>query len=217
VFERAHNSTLFLDEIGDMPLSIQAKILRTLQDKELRRVGGKNSITINVRFIAATNKNLQNLIAEQRFREDLLYRLNAATLTIPPLRQRREDIPLLIAHFLNEFQSNVSKQPKVLSERVMEFFTNYDWPGNVRELKNALHYAAAISLRDSIYIGDLPPGFLKQEAPGRAENIRDKMEKELILSMLHKTEYNKKRAAELLHMSRKTLYNKLEKYEISMR
>jgi two-component system response regulator AtoC len=217
VFERAHNSTLFLDEIGDMPLSIQAKILRTLQDKELRRVGGKAAIKMNVRFIAATNKNLQVLIAEQSFREDLLYRLNAATLTIPPLRQRREDIPLLVVHFLKDFQSNDSKKTKLVSERVMKFFLNYDWPGNVRELKNALHYAAAISLKDSIDIGDLPPGFINQESSESSENIRYKMEKELILNILQKAEYNKKRAAELLNMSRKTLYNKIEKYGISMR
>ena len=217
VFERAHNSTLFLDEIGDMPLSIQAKILRTLQDKELRRVGGKASIKMNVRFIAATNKNLQVLMAEQKIREDLFYRLNAATLTIPPLRQRREDIPPLVAHFLNDFQSNDPKKPKLLSEGVMKFFINYDWPGNVRELKNALQYAAAISLKDSIDIGDLPPGFINQETSEKSENIRDKMEKELILSILQKAEYNKKRAAELLNMSRKTLYNKLDKYGISLR
>ena len=217
VFERAHNSTLFLDEIGDMPLSIQAKILRTLQDKELRRVGGKASIKMNVRFIAATNKNLQVLIAEQKIREDLFYRVNAATLTIPPLRQRREDIPPLVAHFLNDFQSNDPKKPKLLSEGVMKFFINYDWPGNVRELKNALQYAAAISLKDSIDIGDLPLGFINQETSEKSENIRDKMEKELILSILQKAEYNKKRAAELLNMSRKTLYNKLDKYGISLR
>jgi DNA-binding NtrC family response regulator len=170
-----------------------------------------------VRFIAATNKNLQILMAEQKFREDLFYRLNAATLTIPPLRQRREDIPLLVGHFLNDFQSNDSKKPKLLSERVMKFFMNYDWPGNVRELKNALNYAAAISLKDRIEIGDLPLVFMNQEQPEISENIRGKMEKELILSMLQKAEYNKKRAAELLNMSRKTLYNKLEKYGISMR
>jgi len=216
VFERAHNSTLFLDEIGDMPLSIQAKILRTLQDKEIRRVGGKNTIKVNMRFIAATNNDLQNLIAEKRFREDLFYRLNAATMTIPPLRQRREDVPLLVKHFLNELQLNVSRKPKALTERVMEFFMNYEWPGNVRELKNALHYAATISLKDSIDMADLPPGFVKHEAPELTGNIREKMEKELILSILQKAEYNKKRAAELLNMSRKTLYNKLDKYGISM-
>ncbi len=217
VFERAHNSTLFLDEIGDMPLSIQAKILRTLQDKELRRVGGKAAIKMNVRFIAATNKNVQVLLAEQKFREDLFYRLNAATLSIPPLRQRREDVPLLVAHFLDDFQSNDSRKPKQLSEQVMRFFMSYDWPGNVRELKNALHYAVAISIKDPIDIGDLPPGVTNQETPATSGNIRDKMEKELILNMLQKADYNKKKAAELLNMSRKTLYNKIEKYGISMR
>jgi DNA-binding NtrC family response regulator len=217
VFERAHNSTLFLDEIGDMPLSIQSKILRTLQDKELRRVGGKAAIKMNVRFIAATNKNLQVLLAEQKFREDLFYRLNAATLSIPPLRQRREDIPPLVAHFLADFQANDSKKQKQLSEQAMSFFMNYDWPGNVRELKNALHYAVAISIKDPIDIDDLPPGFMKQETSERSGNIRDKMEKELILSMLQKADNNKKKAAELLNMSRKTLYNKIQKYGISMR
>jgi DNA-binding NtrC family response regulator len=138
-------------------------------------------------------------------------------LSIPPLRQRREDIPLLVTHFLDDFQSSDSKKPKQLSERVMKFFMNYDWPGNVRELKNALHYAVAISIKDPIDIGDLPPGFMNQETSEASGNIRDKMERELILSMLQKAEYNKKKAAELLNMSRKTLYNKIEKYGISMR
>lgn len=214
VFERAHNSTLFLDEIGDMPLSIQTRILRTLQDKEIRRVGGKNIITVNIRIIAATNKNLQNLIAEKMFREDLFYRVNGATLTIPPLRQRREDISLLVTHILNEFQWGADKKPKALTERAMKFFMNHEWPGNIRELKNVLNYAAAISLDDSIDIGDLPPIVLNNEAPETSENVREKMEKDLIVSILQKAGHNKKRAAELLNMSRKTLYNKLEKYAI---
>ena len=217
VFERAHNSTLFLDEIGDMPLSIQAKILRTLQDKELRRVGGKTAIKMNVRFIAASNRNLQVLLAEQKFREDLFYRLNAATLNIPPLRQRREDIPWLVAHFLQDCQSGNSKKPKQLSEQVMKFFLSYDWPGNVRQLKNTLHYAVAVSLKDLVDIADLPPGLLQQESSEAPSNVRDKMEKELILSMLQKAGYNKKKAAELLNVSRKTLYNKIEKYGLTMR
>jgi transcriptional regulator with PAS, ATPase and Fis domain len=172
---------------------------------------------MNVRFIAATNKNLHVLLADQKFREDLFYRLNAATLSIPPLRQRREDIPLLVAHFLDDFQSNDSKKPKQLSEQVTRFFTNYDWPGNVRELKNALHYAVAISIKDPIDIGDLPPGLMHHETSEKSGNIRDNMEKELIQSMLQKADYNKKKAAELLNMSRKTLYNKIQKYGISMR
>jgi DNA-binding NtrC family response regulator len=124
---------------------------------------------------------------------------------------------MLVAHFLDDFQSNDSKKPKRLSEQVMSLFMSYDWPGNVRELKNALHYAVAVSLGDLLEVGDLPRGFLKQDAPETPGNIRDKMEKELILSMLQKADHNKKKAAELLNMSRKTLYNKIEKYGLSTR
>lgn len=215
VFERADGGTLFLDEIGDMPLSIQSKILRTLQEKEIRRLGGKNNIKVNVRFIAATNKKIVDLMRENSFREDLFYRLNAATLAVPPLRERKDDIPLLVSHFLQEFQSGNSHQPKVVSDRAMQILLDYDWPGNIRELKNTLHYAAAIALEDCINISDLPPGFVEQKPMEIAENIREKMEKELILSTLRKSGNNKKRTAELLKISRKTLYNKLEKYEIS--
>ncbi len=214
VFERANNGTLFLDEIGDMPLPIQSKILRTLQNKEIRRVGGNNTIRISVRFIAATNKNLQQLIAEGRFRDDLFYRLNAATLTIPPLRERREDIPLLTRHFLNDFRAPSSDRPKTLAREVLGIFLDCDWPGNIRELKNTLQYAATVSLKDTIDICDLPPGFNHTSNEGAPQNIREKMERDLIVSMLARTGYNKKRAAELLGMSRKTLYNKLERYGI---
>jgi DNA-binding NtrC family response regulator len=215
VFERADGGTLFLDEIGDMPPSIQSKILRTLQDKEIRRLGGKNDIKVNVRFIAATNKNIDDLMRENSFREDLFYRLNAATLSVPPLRERKNDIPLLVSHFLQEFQPGNSHEPKVVSDRVMQVLLDYDWPGNIRELKNTLHYAAAIALDECIAISDLPPGFIEQQPLETTENIREKMEKELILSTLRKSGNNKKRTAELLKISRKTLYNKLEKYEIS--
>jgi len=215
VFERADGGTLFLDEIGDMPLSIQSKILRTLQEKEIRRLGGKNNIKVNVRFIAATNKKIVDLMRENSFREDLFYRLNAATLAVPPLRERKDDIPLLVSHFLQEFQSGNSHKPKLVSDRAMQILLDYDWPGNIRELKNTLHYAAAIALEDCINISDLPPGFVEQKPMEIAENIREKMEKELILSTLRKSGNNKKRTAELLKISRKTLYNKLEKYEIS--
>ena len=215
VFERADGGTLFLDEIGDMPLSIQSKILRTLQEKEIRRLGGKNNIKVNVRFIAATNKKIVDLMRENSFREDLFYRLNAATLAVPPLRERKDDIPMLVSHFLQEFQSGNSHKPKLVSDRAMQILLDYDWPGNIRELKNTLHYAAAIALEDCINISDLPPGFVEQKPMEIAENIREKMEKELILSTLRKSGNNKKRTAELLKISRKTLYNKLEKYEIS--
>jgi transcriptional regulator with PAS, ATPase and Fis domain len=152
---------------------------------------------------------------EKSFREDLFYRLNAATLAVPPLRERKKDIPLLVSHFLQEFQSGISQKPKVVSDRVMQVLLDYDWPGNIRELKNTLHYVAAIALGECIDPSDLPPGFVEYQPKESTDNIREKMEKELILSTLRKSGNNKKRTAELLKISRKTLYNKLEKYEIS--
>lgn len=216
VFERAHGSSLFLDEIGDMPLTIQAKILRGLQHHEIRRLGGERMIKVDVRFIAATNKDLPALIAQKTFREDLFYRLNAAMLHIPPLRDRKEDIPLLVEHFLKEYAATHAASSKRLSDAVLECFLDYAWPGNVRELKNTLNYAAAISTSDVIECEDLPPHFPVAGQLPQSENIREDVEKTLIMKMLHKAHYNKTKAAELLNMSRKTLYNKLEKYGITL-
>lgn len=217
VFERAGHSSLFLDEIGDMPLTIQAKILRTLQNREIRRLGGNSTITVDVRFIAATNKDVKRFIREERFREDLYYRLNTAVIRIPPLRDRKDDIPLLADYFLQEYCRNHDSSVKYVSPAVLDIFQQYHWPGNVRELKNVINYAAAISGSSSIQLEDLPPDFPigPQVETGAPANIRDEMEKNLILSMLHKTEYNKKKTAELLNMSRKTLYSRLKKYDIS--
>jgi DNA-binding NtrC family response regulator len=218
VFERAHKSSLFLDEIGDMPFSIQAKILRTLQNHELRRLGGTATITVDVRFIAATNKNLEKLIREERFREDLLYRLNTAVIHIPPLRERKEDIPLLVEHFLSDHAQTNSTRFNSINDAVRERFFHYHWPGNVRELKNVINYAAAVSSKESIDLDDLPPNFpttLQQDVSETPGNIREEMEKNLIIKMLQKTDYNKKKTAEILNMSRKTLYSRLRKYGIS--
>lgn len=214
VFERVNNSTLFLDEIGDMPLTIQAKLLRTLQTQEIRRLGGEETIKVNVRFIAATNKDLEVLIEQQKFRQDLFYRLNTAMLSLPSLRERKEDIPLLVEYFLSEFSSVSVSRVKNVNPAVLEKFLEYDWPGNVRELKNMLNYSAAISSKDYIDIDDLPPNFIASQQNPSSKNIREDMEKKLIIKMLQKADYNKKRAAELLKMSRRTLYNKLEKYQI---
>ena len=218
IFERADMSSLFLDEIGDMPLTIQAKILRTLQNKEIRRLGGNTTITVDVRFIAATNKDVRRLITDERFREDLYYRLNTAVVTIPPLRERKADIPLLVEHFLHEYAATHGTQMKQISETVLRRFSQYYWPGNVRELRNVVNYAAAISSNGMITHEDLPPELPDEteEAPAAPENIREEMEKNLILSLLQKNEYNKKRTAELLNMSRKTLYSRLRKYGIPL-
>ncbi len=214
VFERAHDSSLFLDEIGDMPLTIQAKILRTLQHHEIRRIGGEQTIHINVRCLAATNKNLEELLNSKSFRKDLYYRLNTAMLHLPPLRERKEDIPALTTYFLAEHTGTHTMPAKTISAHVLERFWDYHWPGNVRELKNAINYGAAISTAAHISVDDLPPHFQRIESKPISENIREDTEKTLILKALQRANHNKTKTAELLKMSRKTLYNKLEKYGI---
>jgi len=216
VFERAHGSSLFLDEIGDMPLTIQAKILRTLQSREIRRIGGSRNIHVDVRFIAATNKDLPALIGKQIFRQDLYYRLNATILHLPALRERKDDIPLLARHFLAEFAKAHATSATHLSSDVLARLDRHHWPGNVRELKNTVNYAATIVVADAIAISDLPPHFTRLTPTTGTSNIREDMERDLILSTLEKVNYNKKKAAELLNMSRKTLYNKMDKYSIPL-
>ena len=215
VFERANGSTLFLDEIGDMPLTIQAKILRVLQNNEIRRIGGGQTLRIDVRFVAATNKDLGDLIEKGQFREDLFYRLNAAILSVPPLRQRKEDISLLATSFLKEFSSSHGKEVIEIDKEVRELFERYSWPGNVRELRNTLNYAVAINSDGKIGVEDLPP-MLKHGTPNESRlNIREESEKALIERTLHQCHFNKKRSAEILKMSRKTLYAKIDRYGIS--
>ncbi len=215
VFERADASSLFLDEIGDMPLTIQAKILRTLQNQEIRRLGGHETFQIDVRFIAATNKDLKKLIERDRFRQDLYYRLKAAVIKIPPLRERKEDIPLLVEFFLAEYSRGNSSPLRGLSDNVREEFLRNDWPGNVRELKNVVHYAAAVSSQENIELEDLPPDFIDDPQRPTPDGMMEEVEKNLIVKMLQKTGYNKKRTAELLNIGRKTLYRKLKKYGIT--
>jgi len=157
IFERSNGGTLLLDEVGDMPSSIQAKILRVLQNSELRRIGGSNNVKIDVRFIAATNQNLDLLMQRGDFRQDLYFRLNAVTLTIPPLRERPQDIPVLARRFLDEFNKSTSRAFKTISPGVMGILLEYKWPGNVRELKNTVMYACSMASSPTILITDLPP------------------------------------------------------------
>ena len=216
IFEKADGGTLHLDEIGDMAPSTQAKILRTLQNNEIRRIGGNTSITIDVRFIASTNKDIQGLIDEGRFREDLYYRINAATLYIPPLKERMDDIPVLVNHFLSFFSNNNSKSVNRVSEGVLKRFSEYHWPGNIRELKNTINYAATMATTGIIRVEDLPASFMDIEKQESEYNIMEETEKMLILRMLKQSDYNKRKTAALLEISRKTLYNKLKKYGISL-
>lgn len=216
VFEQADGGTLLLDEIGDMPKTLQAKILRVLQNQEIRRIGGNETRKVNVRFLASTNKDLLAMVLEGSFREDLFYRLNAGMLHIPPLRKRKEDLEDLIYDLLDKICDNASLPKKRLSAQVLAVFKNYRWPGNVRELKNALLYATTISQNEEIMLEDLPPGIeIKGGQPHNALSLVQQKEKELIQTVLRNTNNNKSEAAKYLNMSRNTLYLKLKKYGIA--
>lgn len=210
VFERSSGGTLFMDEIGNMSLQSQAKILRTLQNNELRRIGGKETISVDVRFIGATNNDLHELMARNSFREDLYYRISTAVLHIPPLRNRKEDIIPLADYFLQDDAS--ADTARSIDSRVIDLFMDYHWPGNVRELRNVMHYAKTMATGSAIQIDDLPHQLHTAEPYLLHEGSLKDHEKTLIIKALQEAHDNKKRAAEILNISRKTLYNKLEKY-----
>lgn len=217
IFEQADHATLFLDEIGDMPHFIQVKILRVLQNNEIRRIGGSTTINVNNRYIASTNKDLKELIRQGLFREDLYYRLNAAVLEIPPLRNRKHDIPLLASYFLDAYNRKNNSTTKFLSEKVINLFQCYHWPGNIRELKNVLNYAATVSMGSEITIKDLPPSQdMKKGSTLKISGISplENQQIELIKKTLSKTGNNKTQAAKILNISRNTLYLKIKRYGI---
>lgn len=220
-FEIANGGTIFLDEIGDMPLKMQAKLLRVLQEKEFERVGGNSIIKVDVRVIAATNKDLKKLIAEGEFREDLYYRLNVMTLEIPPLRERYGDIEELMAVLLKKLSNQLGKYVINISENAIESIMRHSWPGNVRELENVLERAMNLTDLDTILPVHLPV-YLTQstrriiDGPVRPlkEMIED-TEKEAILRCLEYTDGNKLQTSKLLDISRSSLYDKMERYGIS--
>ncbi len=217
IFEQANKGTLFLDEIGDMPISVQVRILRTLQNSEVRRIGAKKNLNVDVRIIAATNKNLDDMIEKKLFRLDLFYRLNSVTVTVPSLAQRIEDLPLICASVLNKIAAITSIPAKMISEEVLELFTKYSFPGNIRELENILNYASTVAKSDIITKNDLPPFFMVGEN-SRMDSSSDLLqasEKDTIIQVLAECNYNKKLAAQMLGISRSTLYSKLEKYDIT--
>ncbi len=213
VFERADKGTLFLDELGDMPMSTQAKILRAIQNHEVKKIGSDKILNVNVRFITATNKNLENLIKEGDFREDLYYRLSTAVINIPPLREQKDEIMLLASHFLSSIR-NPSHSAMTLSPETAELFIRYRWPGNIRELKSTIQYSAAITESSVIDIEDLPRKLLETMHPVSKGNLRQNMEIELIIRTLKDYDNNKSKAAEMMGISRATLYNKLKEFGI---
>ncbi|MGC2334072.1 MAG: sigma-54 dependent transcriptional regulator [Candidatus Acidiferrales bacterium] len=221
-FELAHGGTLLLDEIGEMPAPTQAKLLRVLEDHKIRRLGSKVETPVDVRVLAATNKNPEQAVAERHLRQDLYFRLNVFHIHLPPLREHKEDLPLLIEHLLEEISEKHGKKVSGVGADVMELLRSYPWPGNVRELRNVLERAAIASDRGVIGRQHLPSDFGHAAATVAAglNGIRfpvgttvDDMERELILQTLAATSQNKTRAAELLGISLKTLHNKLKEYE----
>jgi two-component system response regulator AtoC len=205
-FEIASNGTVFLDEIGDISLTIQAKLLRVLQNKEIYRLGGNEKITINARIITATNKNLEKMVESGEFRQDLFYRLNIFPIVLPPLRDRKEDIPELVSHFIKE------KDIIGVDKQALSKLMNYDWPGNVRELHNIIERASIMA--DSVIMdSDLPAfsistgsGVYHYKIPDEGFEL-DKFEKYLIQQALHRAKGNKTRAAEILGITRRRLYS----------
>lgn len=186
-FEQAENSTLFLDEIGEIPLEFQAKLLRVLQEKEIERIGGKGTIKLNVRIIAATNRNLEEEVKAGNFRHDLYYRLNVIPISIPPLRERKEDIPALVTHFLRRYATINRKKTPVIPDKVMESLLHYDWPGNVRELEHLLERSILLSKGDSLHV-DLPCNIHKKALPQEGNTFSilplETMERDYILKVV---------------------------------
>ncbi len=214
-FELANGGTLFLDEIGDLPLSIQVKLLRFLQESEFERVGGTKTIKVDVRIISATNKDLEQFVREEKFRDDLFYRLNVVTINVPPLRERKEDLKLIVNHYLRRFAEIHNKQVKGITPEAMKVIKSYHWPGNVRELMNCIESAVVMSLGDKIDVDCLPP-FLTMKVSGKAEpdassNLFE-IEKKAIFEALKTTSGNKAEAARLLGIGLRTLYRKLDQY-----
>jgi two-component system, NtrC family, response regulator HydG len=221
LFEDAHGGTFFLDEIGDMPLSLQVKFLRVLQEGEIRRVGSNQATTVDVRVLAATNRDLGQLMQQGQFREDLYYRLNVIPLVLPPLRERREDIPALAEHFLRRF-GDKQHRPLSLTASAVERLLRYPWPGNVRELENAMERTAILARNDLIGPDELPPHIASGTPLGPApvlprEQTLAEVEKSHILQTLERCGWNHSHAAEALGIGRTSLWRKLKEYQIEER
>ena len=217
LFVEADGGTIFLDEIAEMGAELQSKLLRVLQEREVRPVGGSQQKTVDVRVIAATNQDLEARVKEGRFREDLYYRLNVIPIRLPDLRERLEDIPLLVDHFLKKYADEVGGLKRI-SREALAALMRYSWPGNVRELENVVQRMAVLCAGEEIQIEDLPPELraAKEELLPRAvreEVTLGELEKEYILLVLERTGGNQTRTAEILGIDRRTLYRKLQSYK----
>lgn len=221
LFRLAEGGTVFLDEIGELPQDVQPKLLRALQEREVKPVGGSKYIPIDVRIIAATNQNLELAISGGRFREDLFYRLNVVQIVVPPLRERRDDIPLLIHHFIEKYRKRHEKSKiRRVSPEALQVLMLYHWPGNVRELENIIERTFALEANEAIQISDLPDYLTQQvpkDVPSRGTVLRSlqEIEKEAIDRTLRAVNGDKNRAAKILNIDRTTLYRKIKRYHLS--
>lgn len=231
-FEKANEGILFLDEIGNLNKEVQVYLLRAIQEKKISRLGGNEDIKINVRIIAASNENLQEAVKKGEFREDLYHRLNEFQIHIPPLRERKKDIPIFSDYFLKEVNKELNKNITGIEKEVYQFFYEYEWPGNIRELRNVIRRAALLTENyHSINILNLPQDLFEipehnipDSALGKAKNLPNidlketalKAEIDKIIEALEFTDYNKTKAAKMLNIDRKTLYNKLKEFEIDL-
>lgn len=218
-FEEADGGTLFLDEIGELSPVIQVKLLRFLQEREFQRLGSNTNIRVDVRVISATNRDLEDQVQKGSFRGDLLYRLNVVTMALPPLRERKEDVPILINHFINNFSKENNKHITGLTAEARDLLLKYDYPGNVRELENILERAVVIARDEYITVNDLPfksdhlNEHAKKKISGSLRESMDELEKVLIAEAMEKTLNNQSKAAEILGMSERMLRYKLKKYD----
>ncbi len=219
-FELAHQGTIFLDEISDLPLEMQPKLLRVLEEKETERLGGTRITKSNFRLIAATHENLEKMIEKGTFRKDLYYRLNVIPISIPPLRERKEDIPEIVSHLIETLNKDLGTGVPKVSPDVLELFENYNWPGNIRELANILERAIYAVEGDTIEVRHLPfflqrmRNDLIKSHPSHLKRLREEMEKEAILHAIRMTNNNKNRAARLLGIHRTAVYKKMKRFNI---
>jgi DNA-binding NtrC family response regulator len=216
-FEVANRGTLFLDEIGEMSANIQVHLLRVLEEKRFTRVGGNEPIKVDVRVISATNRDMKEAVASRQFREDLYYRLNVVNIELPPLRERKEDIPLLAQHFLKKFALDNHKEVTGFSPEATDFLLRYDWPGNIRELENAIERAVILAKKPIIELADLPQQKLVAAQQISLEKNLKQVEKEHIRNVLAETKGNYTEAARILGISRMTLYNKAKAYGLNVK
>ena len=222
LFEIADRGTLFLDEIAELDVGIQAKLLRALQERKIRRVGGTHETNVDVRVIAATNRDLRAMVSDGRFRDDLYYRINVLSIDVPPLRERREDIPVLIEYFLKKHTKNTSRLVRGLTPETKKLMNDYSWPGNVRQLESAIERAILLSEGDLITLEDLPSEVRQEVRPASegafklpAEGINfEEVERNLITQAMEQTDYNITKAAKLLGLTFRTLQYRLEKFGI---